>query len=373
MTERESWKLFAPIQVAKLTLKNRIVYPPHETGWATENSEPTDRHLRLLTRIAAGGVGLIVNEAANVNPTMIATKYGIGIYDDKHIPAFKKLVDAVHKAGEDVKIIQQIVDKTIKRGMHLKHADTHKFRKPADYSKDEIQDLINYFVAAAKRVKEAGFDGVQYHGAAVGTFTLGTFMSKFYNKRKDEFGGTLDGLMRMTIDMHKRVREVVGPDFLISCRYNTEDYTDTGNTLKDGILISRRLDEAGVDLLHPQFYSPRRLDVTMPDAPFAWHTEWIKKYSKLKHAKICYDGKVASVQLAEELLEENKTDLIGWCRPIFRDPDLPNKALAGRDDEINWCSWCNTCHDRFMNDLTASCKLWPPEDKAYYEERGKPL
>jgi len=373
MADRKDWKLFTPIQVGNLTLKNRVVYPPFETGWATADSEPTGRHLKFLTRVAAGGVGLIVLEAVNVNPTIIATRYGMGLYDDKFIPAFKKIVDSVHEAGNGVKIICQIVDKTMKRGMHLKYTEREKNRKPADYSKKEIAEIQDYFVAAAGRVKEAGFDGVQYHAAAMGLYTLGTFMSKFYNEREDEFGRTVDGLLKMTMDIHERTRKEVGPDFFISCRYNTEDRTDTGNTLKDGILMSRRMDQAGIDHLHPQFYAPRRFDATMPSAPKAWHTKWIKKYANLKHAKINYDGKVDSVQLAEELLQEDWADLIGWGRAIYRDPELPNKALAGRDDEINWCSWCNTCHDRYFNDLTAWCNLWSPEEKAYYEERGKAL
>lgn len=277
----------------------------------------------------------------------------------------------MHKAGEGVKIFQQIVDKTVKGGMYLTYSDIDKFKMPVDFSKNEINDLIEYFVAAARRVKEAGFDGLMYHSAATGAYTLGTFMSRL-NTRTDEYGGTLDGRMRIVREIQKRIKEVVGPDFPVAARLNPE--SPRGKyILSEGTLMAKRFDEMGIDFLDPQCNAGPEA----PPAYMAWQTEWIKHFGGLKHTKVGYAGKVSSVETAEWLLQTGKADLVGWGRPIFRDNDLVAKVLAGRDDEIDWCSWDSStpggCLNMFQSDKRALCRFWSQQDKDYYQQLGEPL
>ena len=368
MTDKNTL-LFQPIKLGPLQLKNRMIFAPFETNYATEDSYPTERHVSFYERVAAGGVGLIIMEAVNVNPKMIATKYGMGLTDDKYIDSFKKMVERIHRHGTPV--VLQIADKSL--------LNTH--RTPEDLSLDEIYRLIDYFVEATQRVKKAGFDGVEYHACHL--YTLADFMSR-ENTRKDEFGKGLEGRMKMPTEIVRRARDLVGKNFALFFRINGDEFIPGANTLKDAIEIARELQRIGcpvVDLsaggriekwwaqiesdkwasFRRSYSSSRAVPgPAFPDAINIYLAEGIKRSVGVP---VIGAGKIGNVALAEQLLQEGRTDLVGFGRPIFADPEFPIKSMQGREDEIHRCTWCNHCHRVYTEDKPVECLLWPKANR----------
>lgn len=364
--------LESPFKLGKVTLRNRLVFPPFETNYATADGFPTEKSIELYRRIAAGGVGLIIIEATNVNPESRPTKYGLAISDDKYIPHFQKLTNAVHKEG--VAMLLQLVDKLHELG-----------KTPADVSKAEISKIIGYFADAALRAERCGFDGLELHAAH--PHTLAAFLSCDGNKRKDEYGHNLEGRIRIIREFYKWAKQKVNPDFLFSCRFNGDEFMKGGNTLKDAMAIGGYLEKLGFNLLdisaggriEPIFktdyyrahakphhhigyddsYSSSRtlLDATQPDAGNIYLAEGVKK--AVTHTPVIGCGKIGTLKLAEQVLRENKADLVAMARAIFCDPELPNKTFAGREKEILKCSWCNICHELYFADEQVVCVKWP--------------
>ena len=361
--------LFEPFQAGSLQLKNRMVFVPFETNYATEDSYPTERHVSFYERVAAGGVGLIIMEAVNVNPEMIATKYGMGLTGDRYIDSFKKMVERVH--GHGTPVVLQIADKSL--------LNTH--RTPEDLSQDEIYRLMDYFVEATQRAQKAGFDGVEYHGCHL--YTLADFMSR-ENTRKDEFGKGLEGRMKMSKEILKRARELVGKNFVLFFRINGDEFIPGANTLKDAMEIARELEGMGCEAIDvsaggriekwwakmesgkwggwSMSYSAWRVipGPAFPDAANMHLPEGIKKVTTVP---VIGAGKIGNAALAEQLLQERKADLIGLGRAIFADPEFPVKSMQGRQKEIVRCTWCNHCHRVYIEDKAVDCLLWPKDSR----------
>jgi 2,4-dienoyl-CoA reductase-like NADH-dependent reductase (Old Yellow Enzyme family) len=369
LVDSKNAMLFQSIKVGPLQLKNRMVFVPFETNFATEDSYPTERHVSFYERVAAGGVGLIIMEAVNVNPKMIATKYGMGLTDDKYIDSFNKMVERIHRHGTPV--VLQIADKSL--------LNTH--RTPEDLTHDEIYRLIDYFVETTKRVEKAGFDGVEYHGCHL--YTLADFMSR-ENTRKDEFGKGLEGRMKMSKEILTRSRDQVGEKFALFFRINGDEFIPGANTLKDAMEIAKELEGMGCDAIDvsaggriekwwskleseggkwggwSMSYSAWRVipGQAFPDAANMHLPEGIKKAVSIP---VIGAGKIGNAALAEQLLQERKADLIGFGRAIFADPDFPVKSMEGREKEIIRCTWCNHCHKIYTEDKQVDCLLWPKD------------
>ncbi len=357
--------LYQPMKVGPLQLKNRMVFVPFETNYATEDSYPTERHVSFYERIAAGGVGLIIMEAVNVNPKMIATKYGMGLTDDRYIENFRNMVEQIHL--QRIPVVLQIADKSL--------LNTH--RTPEDLTHEEITQLIDYFVQATKRAQKAGFDGVEYHGCHL--YTLADLMSR-ENTRKDDFGKNLEGRMKMSKEILKRARDLVGKDFALFFRINGDEFIPGANTLKDAMEIAKELEGMGCDAIDisaggriekwwakmesgkwggwSMSYSGSRAipSQAFPDAANIYLAEGIKKAVTVP---VIGAGKIGNAALAEQLLQERKADLIGFGRPIFADPEFPVKSMQGREKEIIRCTWCNHCHKVYTEDKPVDCLLWP--------------
>lgn len=350
--------------VGNITLRNRLVFPPFETNYATPDSFPTEKHFELYGKIAAGGVGLIVMEASNVNPKIRPTKYGIGITEDAYIPFHKKLTDIIHREGAAV--ILQIADKSA----------LEEGRYGTEMSEQELKEIIGYFVEAIRRAEKSGYDGIDFHAAHL--YTLADFLSRYSNKRKDGYGGSLRGRVRVIEEIFLKAKELVEPNFIFACRFNGDDFIVGENTLKDATKIAQYLETLGLDLLDisaggriepilktgsyggwESSYSASRTipNVSYPDACNIYLAEGIKKTVKKIPVTGC--GKIGTVELAEKILGENKADLVGMARAIFCDPELPNKTFEGREKEISRCNWCNVCHRLYISDKETVCAKWP--------------
>lgn len=362
-------KLFTPITVGGVTLKNRMVFPPFEHNTATEDGFVTQATLEFYKRIASGGAGLIITGATNINPNrqLRWTKYISDLSHDKYIRGQQKLAEVIHKNGG--KCFVQIVDKSL-----LAQA-----KMPADISEDEICGITDHFVKGARRVREAGFDGVDFHFATA--YTVFQFLSRAGNKRTDKWGGSIDKNAKLAIEIIKRVKELMGANFPLSPRFCADEFRQGGNTLEDAKYIAKLFVDAGADMLNVSagtfsltrsdtggfIMAPTRKDSEAPFGMWSHLAEGIKK-SVEAVVPVMTVGKINSPQLAEELLIRDKADLIGMARTLLIDPCFPRKAEEGRYGDIIQCTYCSFCSREYMSDKVPYCCVLTKMEKEGSQE-----
>lgn len=353
-------KLFEPITIGNVTLKNHLVFASFETNYATEEGVVTQHQIDFYKRMAAGGVGLIVVQAANVNPKLAVrrTRFILGAYDDKLIPGLQKIVEAVHAEG--CKVFVQLADKSL----------TARGVKPSDLPLSEIEDLIDTHVQGTVRAKKAGFDGVDYHMCHV--TSVSDFLSMQSNKRTDEYGKGVEGRAKMAVEILRRSREKVGKDFLLAPRFGGDEFVVEGNTLEQTRVIAKLFEKAGADILDvsaggrredpkgdkagEHAYSAHRSvpRAYMPDGVNVYIMEAIKREVNIPVIAV---GKIRTAQLAEQILQGGKADLIAMGRQLFADHDFPRKVQEGRENEIVTCVSCRYCHRLYFADKPIECAL----------------
>ena len=340
-------KVFEPIQVGALTLKNRLVVSAMLTNLAAADGSATESYIAYHEAKARGGWGLIITEDHPIAPNAGTSKTLPMIYNDTLAASHAKLAERVHAAGGKIFIQlyhagrettsavtgeQPVAPSAIK--------DPTMPEIPRELSKSEIAEIIEQFATNAYYVKKAGFDGVEIHGAS--GYLVGEFLSPFSNKRSDEYGGTTRGRAKFAIDLVKAIREKVGPDFPISFRLCTAEYVDGGLTIEETKVIARLLEEAGVDLLHctQGVYASRPVitpPYIIPRASFVDNAAEIKKVVSIPVVAV---GGINDIDLADEILISGKADMVTMARASLADPELPNKAQAGEYDRILHCIGC---------------------------------
>ncbi|MFO8011154.1 MAG: NADH:flavin oxidoreductase [Dehalococcoidia bacterium] len=373
-------KLFSPININGMELKNRIVMAPAHEGLAALDGFVTQAYSDYYFRRAQGETAMIVLGGVAINPRPFPA---LRLSDDKFIPGLKEMVDRIHSETE-TKIVPQIYD-------WLKIARGWK-QKVEEVTDEQIRQSPELFAAGALRAREAGFDAVELHGAH--GYILSAFMSN-HNKRKDEYGGNPEKRMRLTREVYQRVRSELGDDFPIGIRINGDDFIIGGSTLLHTPKIAVKLAEMGFDYIsisvggkyedssgtdpfglpvpYPPWggYSGFRCmpQQDMPDGVNLYITETIHNAVRAAgyHTPIMTAGKIPTPDLAEKILQEDKADLIGVCRQIIRDPDWPKKAREGRGKEIKKCIYCNTCLETAFTGEGGYCKL----DKLEKEKEAK--
>ena len=340
-------KVFEPIQVGALTLKNRLVVSAMLTNLAAADGSATEAYVAYHEAKARGGWGLIITEDYPIAPNAGTSKTLPMIYNDTLAASHAKLAERVHAAGGKIFIQlyhagrettsavtgeQPVAPSAIK--------DPTMPEIPRELSKAEIAEIIEQFATNAYYVKKAGFDGVEIHGAS--GYLVGEFLSPFSNKRSDEYGGTIRGRAKFAIDLVKAMREKVGPDFPISFRLCTAEYVDGGLTIEETKVIARLLEEAGVNLLHSTqgVYASRPVitpPYMIPRASFVDNAAEIKKVVSIPVVAV---GGINDIDLADEILVSGKADMVTMARASLADPELPNKAQAGEYDRILHCIGC---------------------------------
>lgn len=365
-------KMFSPLTLRGLTLPNRIMRTSMVSGLATEDGFVTDVLKERYQREAKGGVGALVIEAAVVLPSR--SLYNLRISDDRFTEGLKELVELTRKANPETRIGIQI--------MHfLKIARSGWRQKVEDFKPEELPIIVEQHVAATKRVLSAGFDFIEVHMAHA--FTLSSFLSRV-NKRTDEYGGNFENRMRLPIEVYQAVRQEAGDNFPLGIRINGEDFIIDGNTLLQSTRIARRFAELGVDYISVSAgdrfedaatplpdtppdpmsgYSGHRMSPWwwFPDATHVYLSEGIRKHVHDGgfNVPIIITGKIRTPQLAEQILQEGKADIIGLCRALLCDPDWPVKAREGREKDIVRCTACNWCLEADSRYEKVNCSRWP--------------
>ena len=364
-------KMFDPLKIGGMTIPNRIMVPAMVTHLCKEDGVVTQDTIDRYVRYAAGGAGLIVVEAMAIH--QVKSGPLLRISDDKYIPGLRELTQRVH-ATSDSKIVPQIIH-------FLKVARTG-WRQTADtLSLAEIDQIVEQFGDAARRAREAGFDGAELHSAHA--YTLSSFLSRA-NPRTDEYGGeSLEGRLRLIGRVMESVRRKAGRDFPVGVRFNVEEFIKDGYTVVDSKRIAVRLAELGVDyislsaggkfedavhtpgqVLFP--YSGYSGDRCMPGdwLPRALHAgiaAEVKAHllSKGYRVPVAVAGKLDAPRDAERVIAEGMADIVGIARGLLADPDWPVKVRNGDADRIVQCDYCNVCKALDGTHRTVICSLWP--------------
>ncbi|MGA8295282.1 MAG: NADH:flavin oxidoreductase, partial [Rhodoplanes sp.] len=375
-------KLFEPLNVKGMVLPNRIMVPAMVTRLSGEDgfvNEPiTDRYVRY----AQGGVGLIVVEAMAVHHAKSGPL--LRISDDAYVPGLADLVRRIHDTS-DSKVVPQII--------HFLKVAKSGWRQTVDtLSLADIDQIVEEFGDAVARAREAGFDGAELHSAHA--YTLASFVSRV-NPRRDEYGGTLEGRLRLIGRVMENVQRKVGKDFPVGVRFLADEFIKDGFTVNDAKLIGLRLAELGAaylslsvggkfeDAIHapgqvPYPYTGYSGDRCMPgnwypNVPHAHFSAEIKAYVKAHgyDTPVATTGKISDPDDAEALLAGGKVDIIGIARGLLADPDWPRKVRAGERDRIIRCDYCNVCKHLDGTHTRVICSLWPqgalqapPDDRA---------
>lgn len=342
--------LFSPYRIGNLELRNRIVMPPMATNFADETGAVNDRHIAYYLRRIRGGVGYVTFEHTGVLKQGRAFSNMALIDSDGQIPSFQRLTEAIHREGG--KIVIQINHAGRQTSSSITGSPTVapsaipcpvRKEMPRALSVEEIHGIVEAFGEAARRVKEAGADGVEIHMAH--GYLLCQFLSPFSNQRTDEYGGDEAGRMRMALEVLQAVRKRVGPDFPVLCRLSADEYVEGGLRLSDSQKIAKALERHGADALHisacvgasgylnhPPYYAE--------EGVFVHLAEGIKAVVGIPVIAV---GRIRTPELADRVVKEKKADLVSMGRALIADPDLPKKALEGRREEILPCISCNRC------------------------------
>jgi 2,4-dienoyl-CoA reductase-like NADH-dependent reductase (Old Yellow Enzyme family) len=272
-------KLFEPIQINALELKNRIVMPAMVTNYGYRDNTVSDRLIAYHAARARGGFGLNIVENYAVHPSGKAFAAVLGLWDDRFIPGCMTLVKAVHARGGRIfaqiyhagaQTTAAVIETQPVAPTALLHPVNGTL--PRAMSLEEIADMISAFGEAARRAREAGFDGIEVHGSH--GYLVSEFMSTYTNRRTDEYGGDLIGRMRFPIEILARIRELVGADYPVIIRMAGDERVSDGRGIEESKIAARMLEEAGYDGFHittaatatqhyivPSYYLPAALNV----------------------------------------------------------------------------------------------------------------
>jgi 2,4-dienoyl-CoA reductase-like NADH-dependent reductase (Old Yellow Enzyme family)/thioredoxin reductase len=357
-------KVFEPTNIGRMQLKNRIVMPPMGTNYAEAGGAVSQRMLDYYEARARGGVGLVIVEGSA--PSLRCTtslqaspSYQASLGDDKFIPGWRKLTDAAHKYNARIAI--QIMHGTLEdwNGKALQVGPSPVIvparlmgilgGPPHELTVEEIAERVKWFASAAKRAKEAGFDGVEIHGAH--QYIVAAFLSSATNQRKDEYGGSLENKARFLVEILQAVKREVGPDFPVWVRFNAQEWgVENGITIEETKQMVPLVVEAGAQALHVSAYGAGSYITTapIPDTP-GFMVPLAEEVKKLTNVPVIAVGRL-DLELGEKILEEGKADLIAIGRRLLADPDLPNKVAEGRLDEVIPCIGCMECIERLAFD-----------------------
>jgi len=348
-SERKLQRLFTPIRVGKLELKNRIIMPPMIDRLAT-HGEPNDAVKDFYAARARGGVALIVLTPGIVDISM-ASPIQLGIYDDSCIPGFRQFTDLIHSCGARIGIQLMHLGRQggeIKRYKPVAPSPiplTPKDEVPRELTAGEVEGLVEKFAEAARRAREAGFDMVELHGCH--GYLLSSFLSPLTNKRSDEYGGSVAKRARFVMEIVSLIKERVGQDFPVSVRMNGSDYMPGGTTVDMAQQTAKLLEEAGANMIGVSGGAYGSYPVIVPpyDQPRGSNVPLAAAIKEVVKVPVAVAGRLDDPFIADDVLVSGKADVIAVARGLLADPELPNKAARGDFKGIRRCIACNICID----------------------------
>jgi 2,4-dienoyl-CoA reductase (NADPH2) len=359
-------KLLSPVAIGTMQLKNRIVLSPMTTNYGNDDQTVSERLIAFHEARAKGGVGLITVEVCTVDVKEKYQPQSLTLGADAYIEGHRRLTDRMHQYGAKVQpqithpgpeslgwlyFGGQSVGPSVVLG-----ASTSVPSRQLEVA--ELDGIVEAYAQAARRAREAGYDGMELH-AAHGYMLLGTFLSPVRNIRQDEYGaGTVENRTRMLTRVLRRIKEVAGQDFPITLRISGFERLPGGRASYDTARIAPLLVEAGVDAFH---VSGGVADRTVSEIvcgaeyPDGYNVPQAEAIKRAVDVPVMVVGRIHDPAYAEEILQQGKADLIVMARPLLADPELPNKVASGRQTDIRRCISCENCIDSMF--------LWPVDSK----------
>lgn len=361
--------LFTPFKIGNMEVKNRIVMSPMGTNSSHIDGTISDDEIAYFEERAKGGTGLIIMGCQFLNPELAQGSLEGILQNSYVIPQLTTVVEAVHRYG--AKICCQISCGTGRNAFPnmygeapFSSSDTDATfvpgKKCRPLSHEDINNIMKEFANSAKIAKDAGFDAIEVHAHA--GYLVDQFMSPIWNKRTDEYGGCVENRMRFAIEIVQSIRSVVGYGFPILFRIALDHMFKGGRTLKESMELIEILEKAGVNALDIDAGSYERIDYIFPptylgDACMAFVCEEARKHVSIP---LMNSGN-HTPETAVNLIESNSADFAMFGRQLIADPEMPNKLMDNRIDDIRPCIRCNEeCVGRIVGRLTKlSCAVNP--------------
>jgi 2,4-dienoyl-CoA reductase-like NADH-dependent reductase (Old Yellow Enzyme family) len=345
-------KLFEKVKIKNMILQNRFVRSATWEGMAQKDGSVTPRLIDHMVALAGGGVGLIVSGYAFIRQDGQSGPWQLGVDRDQLIGGLREMAARVHEnAG---KIVLQLahggffaMKKLIGRPP-LAPSDLPGVAKSPRrvMTIGDIKELIGAFAEGARRARQAGFDGVQIHAAH--GYLLSQFLSPAFNRRTDEYGGSIENRARFLIEALRAVRLIVGADYPVLVKMNARDFMDNGLELDDSLKVSHMLVAEGIDaieisggFLNGGKLNPSRFGIDSEEKE-AYFREEAKAFKKEISVPIILVGGNRSFAVAEELVSGGVTDFVSLSRPLIREPGLIKRWREG-DLAKAQCISCNRC------------------------------
>ena len=358
--------LFTPGRLGAITVRNRLVWTAHDTNLA-ERHLPSREHAAYYEARARGGVGLIVMEANSVHPTAEIHGACVHAYDPASVDGYRRIADAVH--GCEAQIVVQMAH----QGTHMTF---HKNLTPAwapsavpsvvereiphVVTQAEIGELVESYTLSAHHAVEGGMDGVEI--SASHSYLPAQFLSPWYNRRTDEYGGDLEGRMRFLREILKATRAAIG-DRVIGVRISGEELTSFGMQVEDAVAIAQALERDGqADYLSVSIGSMHTRTLIVPPMVMehGYQLPTTEKVRSEVGLPLMAVGRIVDPATAEQVLAAGTAHYVGMTRAQIADPELAEKARTGRVAEIRPCIGCNqVCRERFFLGKTISCTVNP--------------
>lgn len=388
--------LFSPMQIGKLTIKNRIVMAPMMLGFGTFDGTATSAMINYYEERAKGGAGLIITEITRVNDLTGASSFGqLGVSHDYHIPSLRQMTERIHSHG--AKLFVQLhhpgrqnlglmigtvplcipMDKALPFYKKLMYKDivplgrclqkkhiVPKVVSPSQcensyfsdcsnraLSHKEVKRLVAQFVEGAVRCQKAGVDGVELHAAH--GYLIQQFLSPNTNRRTDEYGGSLENRMRFIIEIISGIRSACGAGFPIAVRLTVDECYDKigqpgkGYTLEEGVQMAKRLEQAGIDAIDVSSATYDTFNYWLEPVTFdcGWRKYMAEAVKKAVSIPVIAANLIRSPAQAEAQLMAGIQDFVSLGRPMIADPYWAEKAQAGREAEIKRCISCLYCFE----------------------------
>lgn len=343
--------LFEEVPLSGMTLRNRFVRSATFEGMADSTGAARDALVNLTRDLAEGEVGLIISSHAYVEPRGRVRTSQLGIHNDSLLPGLSRLAEVAHAHGS--KTLVQIAhggctanepngDWVGPSAMTLPDGRTCR-----ELSKSEIAGIVEDFRRAARRAMDAGFDGVQIHSAHA--YLLNEFLSPYFNRRSDEYGGKLVNRARIHLEVLRAVRGEVGDGVPVLVKINSDDFLDSGFTRKEMVEVARMLEKEGitaVEISGGTPFSPADRGFSrpgmQPPEEEVYYLDAAKMYKDAVSVPLVLVGGIRTFAVAQKLVEQGVADFIALSRPLIREPHVVRRWREG-DTGTSTCIHCNLC------------------------------
>ena len=373
--------LFSPLTINGMTIKNRIIMPPMGTNLASLNGEVTQEQIDYYELRARGGTGLITIENICIDfPFASNGTTQLRIDNDQYIPRLFKLTETLHKHGACVGIQLNHAGASayayrLNGEMPLSSSSTPSKKNgniPRPMTHDEIYHAVDKFGDAAERVRRAGFDCVEIHAGH--SYLISQFLSPLFNKRTDEFGGSVENRARILTLIVDKVRACVGPRFPVSLRISADDFLEGGNTLEDSLRILELCEEK-VDIINVSAAQNDNLNFKIDQMSLedGWKRYLSRAVRDKFHKPTVIAGNIRTPKVAEDIIASGDADLIAIGRGLIAEPEWVQKVQSGNERLMRKCISCNIgCADhRIARSRPLRCSINPDiiHGDAYKQQR----